>query len=58
MTDTHSPLRAVKMEAYCVKCRLKRQIKNTHPVTMKNGKSADAGVCPSCGTLLYCIGRR
>ncbi len=58
MTGTHSPERAGKLEAYCVKCRLKRQMKDAHPVIMKNGKPADEGVCPSCGTRLYRIGRR
>ncbi|GIT44617.1 MAG: hypothetical protein Ct9H300mP11_25530 [Chloroflexota bacterium] len=28
------------MEAYCVKCRSKREIKNPEKITMKNGKPA------------------
>jgi hypothetical protein len=37
------------MEAYCFKCRAKREIKNPKKVTLKNGKSATQGVCPVCG---------
>lgn len=57
MTGMHSRPRTAKMEAYCVKCRLKRQMKDAHPITMKNGKAAKEGVCPSCGTRIYRIGR-
>jgi len=28
------------MEAYGMKCRAKREIKNTRPITLKNGKLA------------------
>lgn len=44
------------MEAYCVKCKAKREIKDPKPVTMKNDKPATAGTCPVCGTKLYRIG--
>ena len=37
-------------EAYCVKCRTKRTMKDEKAVTMKNGKPATQGVCPECGT--------
>ncbi len=39
-------------EAYCVKCREKREMKDAHEVTMKNGRTAMQGVCPVCGTKL------
>ncbi len=58
MTSTYSKSGTAKMEAYCVKCRLKRQMKDARPITMKNGKPAEEGVCPSCGTRIYRIGRR
>ena len=45
------------MEAYCVKCRAKREIKNPRAVTMKNGRSATRGVCPTCGTSVFRIGK-
>ena len=35
-----------RMEAYCMKCRKKVEIKNPLKVTMKNGKPATQGVCP------------
>ncbi|MCL5957845.1 MAG: DUF5679 domain-containing protein [Chloroflexi bacterium] len=44
------------MEAYCVKCKAKKEIKDPQQVTMKNNKPAVAGTCPSCGTKLYRIG--
>lgn len=44
------------MEAYCVKCRVKREMKNPTPVTMKNGKPATKGNCPVCGVGMYKIG--
>lgn len=45
------------MEAYCLKCRSKREMKDTIPVTMKNGKTAVQGTCTVCGTKMYRIGR-
>ena len=45
------------MEAYCLKCRTKRQMTNPQPVTMKNGKPATSGTCPVCGTKMYRIGK-
>ena len=44
------------MEAYCVKCRAKREIKNPTAITMKNGKPATTGQCSVCGTKLFRIG--
>ena len=41
------------VEAYCVKCRAKREIKNPQEITLKNGRKAIKGVCPVCGTTLY-----
>ena len=45
------------MEAYCFKCRTKREMKNPQKVTLKNGKPATKGVCPVCGTTMYRIGK-
>ena len=44
-------------EAYCFKCRAKREIRNPSPVTLKNGRPATQGTCPTCGTKVYRIGR-
>ncbi len=43
-------------EAYCVKCRAKREVKDPEQVTMKNGKKALRGTCPTCGTKVFRIG--
>jgi hypothetical protein len=45
------------VEAYCLKCRTQREMKDAKPVTMKNGKPATKGVCPVCGTGMYKIGK-
>jgi hypothetical protein len=50
------------MEAYCVKCKAKREMKDTKEITMKNGRPATQGVywyptrkvlpfVPTCGAL-------
>jgi NAD-dependent SIR2 family protein deacetylase len=45
------------MEAYCMKCRAKREMKDAKKITMKNGKPATQGVCPKCGTKMFRIGK-
>ena len=45
------------MQAYCVKCKEKREIKDPVEVTMKNGKPATQGTCPVCGTKMFKIGK-
>lgn len=45
------------MEAYCFKCRTKRQINNPKAVTLKNGRPATEGTCPVCGTKVFRIGK-
>ena len=40
---------------YCVKCKSKREIKDAQKVTMKNGRPAMKGTCPTCGTGMYKI---
>jgi len=44
------------MEAYCMKCKQKREMKDAKEVTMKNGKKANSGTCPVCGTKMFKIG--
>ncbi len=44
------------VEAYCVKCKAKREMKDTENITMKNGKPATKGICPVCGTKMFRIG--
>ena len=47
----------VLMQAYCMKCRAKREMKDAKSITMKNGKPATQGVCPTCGTKMFRIGK-
>jgi DNA topoisomerase-1 len=45
------------MEAYCVKCKEKREIKDPEAVYAKNGVPATRGTCAVCGTNVYKMGR-
>jgi len=45
------------MQAYCMKCRKKVEIKNPKSITMKNKKPATQGVCATCGTKVFRIGK-
>ena len=47
----------VKMQAYCMKCKKKVEIKNPKAITMKNKRPATQGVCSSCGTKVFKIGK-
>lgn len=42
-------------EAYCVRCRMNKTIKNAEQVVMKNGRDAIKGVCPDCDCGMYRI---
>lgn len=44
------------MQAYCVKCRTKREMNGSTAITMKNGRPAAQGICGTCGTKLFRIG--
>ncbi|MCH8821018.1 hypothetical protein IID23_00665 [Patescibacteria group bacterium] len=43
-------------DAYCVKCKAKKEVQNPEQVTMKNGRKALKGTCPDCGTKMFKIG--
>jgi hypothetical protein len=43
------------VEAYCVKCKAKKEMKEPQEVTMKNKRKAMKGKCPDCGTSLFRI---
>lgn len=45
------------MQAYCVKCKAKQEMKDAKSVTMKNGRPATQGTCPVCGTKMFRIGK-
>jgi ribosomal protein S27E len=42
-------------EGYCVKCKAKREIADGIEETMKNGRKAIKGKCPTCGTVMFKI---
>jgi len=46
----------VTTQAYCVKCKSKRDMKDEKQVTMKNGRPAISGTCTVCGTKMFKIG--
>ena len=45
------------MQAYCMKCRTKREMKDAKATTMKNGRPATQGTCPVCRTKMFKIGK-
>jgi len=45
------------MQAYCVKCRAKKEMNDPKAISMKNGKLAIQGICPTCGTKIFRIGK-
>jgi hypothetical protein len=42
--------------AYCVKCRVKREIRDPKPVVYANGRKGVKGTCPACGGNLNRLG--
>ena len=44
------------IQAYCVKCKSKRDMKDDKQITMKNGRQAISGICTTCGTKMFKIG--
>ena len=46
-----------QMQAYCMKCRTKKDMKDPKSITMKNGRPATQGICPTCGTKMFRIGK-
>jgi DNA topoisomerase-1 len=44
------------LDAYCVKCRTKREITDPQPVFTTNGTPASRGICPVCATTLFRMG--
>lgn len=45
--------------AYCVKCKIKREMKDPKEITMKGKggtkRRAMTGICPTCGTKMFRI---
>ena len=44
------------IEAYCMKCKGKKIMKDPKDGLTKNGKPIVKGVCPDCGTVICKIG--
>src|SRR5215211_3079461 len=44
------------LQAYCVKCKTKRDMDNPRPVYNQNGTPGTKGTCPVCGTSLFRMG--
>jgi hypothetical protein len=42
-------------EGYCVKCKAKKEFVDAVEETMKNGRKAIKGRCPSCGVVMFKI---
>jgi uncharacterized Zn finger protein (UPF0148 family) len=40
-------------EGYCVKCKTKKEIAEAVEETLKNGRKAIKGKCPTCGTVMF-----
>ncbi len=45
------------MEAYCMKCKSKREMQQPVATFNARGSAVTAGTCPVCGTKLYRVGR-
>ena len=43
------------MEAYCMKCKVKRELQEGKEHVMKNGRRAMKGKCATCGTSMFRI---
>jgi len=41
------------MKAYCVKCKAQRPIADAVEQSLKNGRKALKGKCPTCGTSIF-----
>lgn len=50
-------MEVIILEAYCVKCKTKRELSDPQPVFTKGGTPATRGVCPVCGTNMVRMGR-
>lgn len=44
------------IEAYCMKCKEKKEMRDPVEGTTKNGKPITKGTCPACGSTICRIG--
>ena len=45
------------MEAYCLRCRAKREMEHSAPVFTSTERPATRGVCPECGAQMFKMGK-
>ena len=45
------------MEAYCLKCKGQKEVKNPIEKILKNGRAATGGTCGECGSKVFRIGK-
>jgi len=45
------------MEAYCVRCKAKREMADPHPVYTDKGRPGTRGTCPVCGSNMFRMGK-
>lgn len=45
------------MDAYCMKCKKKVEVKNAKQVILKNKREATQGTCKTCGTKVFKMGK-
>jgi len=45
------------MEAYCMKCKQKREMNDATAVFTAKGSPGTSGICPVCGTKMYRLGK-
>jgi len=64
MTAAHEPNiedealdAAESVEAYCVKCKEKVEMQEPQAVWTSRGQAATRGTCPTCGTVVFRIGK-
>ena len=43
------------MEAYCVRCNAKKEMRNIRVIAVKNGRQATKGTCALCGSKVFNI---
>jgi len=44
------------VKGFCMKCRVRKEIKNATKIKMKNGRPATKGTCGTCGVKMFKIG--
>ena len=54
---TTSSTKSTNVQAYCVKCKAKRDVKEPIQTKLKNGRPAIKGTCSKCGTKMSRLGK-